>query len=327
MPGRTFAGRHRASVGPWRAASDQHIDTKGAAMSTAIDSPAASPTTAPRVVELEITGACQLQCTQCFAESGPNGTHGAMTAGDWRRVVSDAAALGAREVQLIGGEPTTHPAWAELVDHALSRGLQVEVYSNLFHIKPGWWCLLAREGVKLATSYYSDRAEEHDQITTRPGSYVRTRANIAEAVRRGIPLRVGIVSVLPGQRVTEARRELETLGVTAIRTDRTRHLGRASLPGARADTAQLCGRCGHAQAAVLPSGEVTPCVMSRWLTTGNVRERGLAAILGGEAWAEALSAIPARADGNPCDPDCKPASDGGDCSPAEQDACDPKYNE
>jgi MoaA/NifB/PqqE/SkfB family radical SAM enzyme len=242
-------------------------------------------------------------------------------------VISDAAALGVREVQLIGGEPTAHPAWAELVDHALSFGLGVEVYSNLFHIKPGWWGVLARAGVKLATSYYSDRAGEHDAITTRPGSYERTRANIAEAVRRGIPLRVGIVSVVPGQRVTEAHRELETLGVTTIRTDRTRRVGRASLPTVGADPAELCGRCGHGQAAVLPTGEVTPCVMSRWLTTGNVRERGLAAILGGEAWAEALRVIPARADGNPCDPDCKPAADGGDCSPAEQDACDPKYDE
>ncbi|QKV94329.1 radical SAM protein [Streptomyces sp. NA02950] len=296
-------------------------------MSTVDESPATSSTTAPRVVELEITGACQLQCTQCFAASGPNGTHGAMAADDWRRVIGDAAALGVREVQLIGGEPTTHPAWAELVDQALSLGLQVEIYSNLFHIKPDGWNVLARGGVKLATSYYSDRAEEHDAITTRPGSYERTRANIAEAVRRGIPLRVGIVSVLPGQRVSEARKELEALGVRLIRTDRTRRVGRASLPGAGVDAGELCGRCGLGQAAVLPSGEVTPCVMARWLTTGNVRERGLAAVLGGEAWAEALRLIPARVGGGPCDPDCKPASDGGDCSPAEQPACDPKYDE
>nr|WP_055414249.1 MULTISPECIES: radical SAM/SPASM domain-containing protein [Streptomyces] len=292
-----------------------------------MESPTDARVTPPRSLELEITGTCQLQCTQCFADSGPSGTHGAMTADDWRYVISDAAALGVREVQLIGGEPTAHPAWAGLVDHALSLGLGVEVYSNLFYVKPDWWGTLARDGVKLATSYYSDRAEEHDAITTRPGSYERTRANIAEAVRRGIPLRVGIVSVLPVQRVSEARQELEALGVTKIRTDRTRRLGRASRPGAGADAAELCGRCGHGQAAVLPSGEVTPCVMSRWLTTGNVRDHGLAAILGGKAWAEALRVIPVRADAAPCDPDCKPALDGGDCSPAEQPACDPKYEE
>ncbi|WP_435241174.1 radical SAM protein [Streptomyces cucumeris] len=290
---------------------------------TTVVQPPASPT----VVALEITGTCQLQCTQCFAESGPNGTHGVLTAADWRRVISDAAAIGARDVQLIGCEPTTHPAWAELVDHALGLGLLVEVYSNLFHIKSAWWEVLGRDGVKLATSYYSDRAEEHDAITTRPGSYERTRANISEAVRRGIPLRVGIVSVLPGQRVSEARGELEALGVRAIRTDRMRRLGRASLPADAANAAELCGRCGRGQAAVLPSGEVTPCVMARWLTTGNVRERGLAEVLGGASWAEALRLIPARADGGPCDPDCKPASDGADCAPAEQPACDPKYDE
>ncbi|MFE2025184.1 radical SAM protein [Streptomyces hygroscopicus] len=297
-------------------------------MGAVAGSSAAVGTVVPRVVELEITGACQLQCTHCFADSGPNGRHGLLTAGDWQRVISDAAGLGVREVQFIGGEPTTHPAWAELVDHALSLGLRAEVYSNLFHVKPEWWGLLAREGVKLATSYYSDRVKEHDAITTRPGSYERTRANIAEAVRRDIPLRVGIVHVLPGQRVTEARRELEALGVTKIRTDRTRRLGRASPPGAaETDIAELCGRCGRGQVAVLPTGEVTPCVMARGLPTGNVQVRGLAAILAGEAWAEAVSSIPAQTDNNPCDPDCKPASDSGDCSPAEQTACDPKYDE
>ncbi|MFI5805784.1 radical SAM protein [Streptomyces sp. NPDC051561] len=292
-----------------------------------MESPAKSPTGLLRSIELEITGACQLQCTQCFAQSGPSGTHGAMTADDWRRVISDAATLGVREVQLIGGEPTMYPAWAELVDHALSFGLQVEVYSNLFHVRPSWWRVLARDGVKLATSYYSDRAAEHEAITTRAGSYARTREHIVEAVRRGIPLRVGIVSVLPGQRVEQARAELEELGVTQIRTDRARAVGRALPPGTAPDVSELCGGCGRGQVAVLPTGQVTPCVMARWMTTGNVREQGLAAVLSGNAWAQALRSIPAHAYSDPCDPDCNPASDGGDCAPAEQTACDPKYNE
>ncbi|MFI1582296.1 radical SAM protein [Embleya sp. NPDC020630] len=296
-------------------------------MTVTVESPAVGTATPLTAIALEITGSCQLACTHCFAESGPQGTHGAMTVCDWQRVIADAAALGAREVQLIGGEPTAHPAWIELVDHALSLELEVEVYSNLFHVKSSWWGTLTRNGVKLATNYYSDCAAEHDRITTRPGSYERTRANLVEAVRRGIPLRVGIVRVLDGQRVVAARRELETLGVTRIRVDRTRRIGRATLPTGSKDPTELCGRCGHGQAAVLPSGEVTPCVMSRWLTTGNVHTGDLRTILGGAAWAEAMCVIPARAGDDPCDPDCKPASDGGDCSPAERNACDPKYDE
>ncbi|QKW50989.1 radical SAM protein [Streptomyces buecherae] len=295
-------------------------------MATVVESTSEGTVSGLRSLELEITGACQLQCTHCFAESSPQGTHGVMTADEWRRVITDAAALGVREVQLIGGEPTTHPAWIELVEHALSVGLKVEVYSNLFHVRPAWWDVLSRAGVSVATSYYSDRAEEHDAITTRSGSFERTRANIGEVVRRGIPLRVGIVSVLPGQRVDEARQDLETLGVTRIRTDRTRRLGRAAA-GANVELSELCGRCGRGQAAVLPTGDVTPCVMARALTTGNVRGQGLAAVLSSELWRRALSVIPAHAGGETCDPDCKPASDSGDCSPAETTACDPKFDE
>ncbi|MFD4996205.1 radical SAM/SPASM domain-containing protein [Streptomyces buecherae] len=294
-------------------------------MATVVESTSEGTVNGLRSLELEITGACQLQCTHCFAESSPQGTHGVMTAVEWRRVITDAAALGVREVQLIGGEPTAHPAWIELVEHALSVGLKVEVYSNLFHVRPAWWDVLSRAGVSVATSYYSDRAEEHEAITTRSGSFERTRANVAEVVRRGIPLRVGIVSVLPGQRVDEARQDLETLGVTRIRTDRTQRLGRAAAD-ATVELSELCGRCGRGQAAILPTGDVTPCVMARALTTGNVREQGLVAVLGGNAWAETVKVIPPRLGSGPCDPDCKPGLDGGDCSPAEQEACEPSYD-
>ncbi|MFE7130946.1 radical SAM/SPASM domain-containing protein [Streptomyces sp. NPDC057638] len=298
-------------------------------MSAIIVSQSTPAKSVPEVVELEITGSCQLRCVHCFAESGPWGDHGAMTASDWRRVIDESAALGVRQIQLIGGEPTLHPAWPELVEHAPSLGLHTEIYSNLFHVRPHWWQLFSRDGVTLATSYYSDRAKEHEAITARPGSYQRTRTHITEAVRRGVPLRVGIVSVLPGQRVVEAQQELEALGVTRIRLDRTRRIGRASAPqlSEEARAGELCGRCGNGQVAVLASGDVAPCVMARWLVTGNVRDGGLASVISGGTWAQALRVIPARESGDPCDPDCKPASDGSDCSPAERPACEPKYEE
>ena len=64
---------------------------------------------------LEITGRFGLQCAHCYAASGPAGTHGIMTAADWRSVISQAAVGGVSMVQLIGGEPTQHPAFADLL--------------------------------------------------------------------------------------------------------------------------------------------------------------------------------------------------------------------
>lgn len=185
-----------------------------------------------------------------------------MTLAEWRTVIADAAALEIPRIQLIGGEPTLSPHWIELTDLALSLGLKVEIYSNLFLIRPAWWRVFERAGVSLATSYYSDDPTEHERITKRHGSHRRTRANIAEALRRNIPLRVGMVDVLPGQRVKEGRAELVSMGVKQINTDRARAVGRAAKPGAMPSVNELCGRCGHGRAAVLPDGQLALCVLA-----------------------------------------------------------------
>lgn len=195
-----------------------------------------------------------------------------MTPADWRAVITDAAALGIRTVQLIGGEPTVHPYWREFTELALSLGLRVEIYSNLFHVAPVWWEVFTREGVTLGTSYYSDDPAEHDEITGREGSHARTRRHIREAVDRGARVRAGIVDVLPGQRVAEARAELQAMGVRHINTDRVRAVGRAAPPGQAPTLDEMCGRCTRGRAAVLPNGDLAGCVLSRDFPAGNVRD-------------------------------------------------------
>ncbi|MGH3783622.1 MAG: radical SAM protein [Pseudonocardiaceae bacterium] len=86
---------------------------------------------APEFLWLEITSRCQLECAMCYSDSGPAGTHGSMTSEDWMRVIDEAVHMGVRTVQFIGGEPTLHSALPELIRHALSRALAVEVFSNL----------------------------------------------------------------------------------------------------------------------------------------------------------------------------------------------------
>ncbi|HZU16261.1 MAG TPA: radical SAM protein [Candidatus Dormibacteraeota bacterium] len=268
---------------------------------------------------LEITGRCQLECVHCYAASGPGSSHGIMTEWDWCRVIDQAAALGVRMVQFIGGEPTLHPGLPALMERALTGGMTVEVYTNLVGIGRRLWRVLERPGVRLATSYHSVKAEAHEAITGRRGSHERTLRNLKEALRRGIPVRVGVVEVLPGQEMAETVAELEELGVSEIRVDRVRRVGRGA-GSAVPDLDQLCGHCGEGKLAISPEGEVWPCVFSRWLRLGNVRESSLAEVY--------LQAKPARrrlavafADrvrgsslGQPCDPDRL-------CAPTKR--CDP----
>jgi MoaA/NifB/PqqE/SkfB family radical SAM enzyme len=271
--------------------------------------------TAPGMLWLDLTRKCQLSCSHCYNFSGRGGGHGTMTREDWISVLDEAAACGMERIQLIGGEPTLHPAAVQLVGHALNLGLRVEIFSNLVAVSSSWWDLFQREGVSLATSYYSDRAEEHNAITGRP-SHAWTRANIERAVAVGVPIRVGIIDTGDAQRVDEARRELASIGVTRIGVDRVRPFGRGA-EGQAPDVAGLCGRCGTGKASIDPSGSVSPCVFSTWLSVGNVQDTPLADILNGTAMAEANASIRAAARSGPCEPDeeCSPGTPGSECNP------------
>ncbi|MFJ8143096.1 radical SAM protein [Streptomyces sp. NPDC096013] len=271
----------------------------------------------PEFLELEITGRCQLTCPSlCYAKAGPTEGHGSMTTDDWKRVISEAAEIGVKKVQFIGGEPTLRPDFEGLVHCALVLGLDVQVYSNVYRVRHEHWELFGHRKVSLATSYYSDVAEEHEQVTGRKGSHAATRANIIEAVRRGSPLQVGIVEVFDGQRVTEAREELLALGVGRVGTDRVRSVGRGETH--EPSVSDLCGNCAKGRAAVMTDGTVTPCVLGRFLGTGNARADGLAEVFGGQMWAETAARIPPRA--GACPPD-----DSGDCDPSNTEACEPAY--
>lgn len=269
---------------------------------------------------LEITGRCQLRCVHCYAESGPDGTDGVMTRRDWVRVLDQATGLGVEMVQLIGGEPTLHPGLVGLIEHALHSGLQVEVFSNLVHVSDELWEVFSRPGVSLATSYYSDDPGRHAAVTTRP-SYGRTKANIVEAVRSGIPLRAGVIDLGDGQRAEAAQAELIDLGVLSVGYDRLRQVGRG-VRDWQVGVEQLCGHCGEGVAAVSSDGAVWPYVFARWLPVGNVLEQNLAEILGSpEACrvraelAQAFAARTATQEGLPqaCQPNCSPGEH--ECNP------------
>ncbi|WP_338061024.1 SPASM domain-containing protein [Lentzea albidocapillata] len=205
------------------------------------------------------------------------------------------------------------------------------------HVRPELWEVFSRSGVQLASSYYSDDARQHERITRGQRSYERTRSNLVEAVRRSIPVRVGVIDVDEGHRVDEAVAQLRGLGIGGeVRVDRLRQVGRGVRDGGP-DLGELCGQCGDCRVAIAPDGSVWPCVFSRWLSVGNVREESLADILTGSRMTETASVLAtefARRPLNPCvpnmcDPQCGPSCSpacrpAGNCVPTG--ACAPNYD-
>jgi MoaA/NifB/PqqE/SkfB family radical SAM enzyme len=279
---------------------------------------------------LEITAKCNLLCSHCYAESGPEGElYGNMTYGDWTRVIDEAAELGCHSVQFIGGEPTMHPRLHDLVDHANHRGFElIEVFTNATRLGKEILGCFQRNGVHVATSFYSDDPVVHEHVTQGKGSWQRTVHGIESVLAAGLTLRVGVIeterNLGHGPRAIEL---LKTLGVQNARIDRERGVGRGHLvrlggEGERYD--ELCGDCWKGRLCVTPSGDVFPCVLSRATRLGDAKA-GLRGILQTAKLTDfrqkvrAMQECPSapRSPSTPmlcCGPECSPCGPGG-CGP------------
>ncbi|HTZ55232.1 MAG TPA: radical SAM protein [Candidatus Acidoferrum sp.] len=217
---------------------------------------------------IELTPRCNLRCTHCYAESGPEQPlHAIMDVDDWKRTLSEASALGCRSVQFIGGEPTLYPGLAPLIEYAREVGFTtVEVFTNGTAFTPRLKELFTRAHVDLAFSVYADSPDVHDAITQQVGSLARTLASIRWALDAGLAVRAGVVAMAANaEHVDGARRMLETMGVHTITVDRIRGIGRgADEVHPEEQLGEMCGACGRGQLCVSSDGQVSPCVFSRF---------------------------------------------------------------
>jgi MoaA/NifB/PqqE/SkfB family radical SAM enzyme len=283
-------------------------------------------------VWLEITNRCNLECSHCYAESGPKeSSTGSMTFEDWCNVMDESRALGCTGVQFIGGEPTLHPRFLDLVASARQKGFDfVEVYTNATRLSPRICAELKRNDAHVAVSFYSADESVHNRITRRKGSFQRTISGILEAKKHNISLRVGIVATEDDEHTAKTKSFVERLGVDSIRVDRQREVGRSASSRVPPQLMnQLCGACGQGRIAINSRGRVSPCVFSHFRDLGHVSE-GISGLLRGQDLrkfnTELRSGLTAS-----CSPSCGPneCGPGDDPSPSctpnscDPDMCDP----
>jgi MoaA/NifB/PqqE/SkfB family radical SAM enzyme len=245
-------------------------------------------------LQLEVTAQCNLRCTHCYAESDSHSKHrNALTLQHYKDIAAEAFSLGTRSVQLIGGEPAIWPGTSELLYFLKALGYnKIEYYSN-FTILPTKVAAALREtAADLAVTVMSHRSDVHDGITQRSGSWGATIANI----RLMSPTNYirASVNVFPDveEPVELTVQFLRSLGITDIRVDRVREVGRARASDAVLETKgtrpvpelvmQLCGACVTGSAYVAASGDVHFCGFSREISLGNVLAMPLAEILGSD---------------------------------------------
>ncbi len=80
-------------------------------------------------LQIESTDACPQQCVYCYAGSSPNQTR-ALDAGEIRSLLDEAARLGVRAIDWLGGDPLSRSDWCELMAYARSLELINNVWTS-----------------------------------------------------------------------------------------------------------------------------------------------------------------------------------------------------
>jgi sulfatase maturation enzyme AslB (radical SAM superfamily) len=287
---------------------------------------------------IELTHRCNLQCVHCYTDSHPRaGIKDFLGKNDYARILREARDLHCTKVQFIGGEPQLNRNLLQLIKIAATLGFEfIEVFSNLTWLNFDLVKLAVEQNVYFATSVYSDNPSDHDRITRVANSHVRTINNIRKLIERGVTTRVGIVDINQDEAgLLRTEEFLKNIGVSEIRVDRVRGVGRAGNNSTeRRSISELCGACWDQKLCVSPDGTAFPCIMSRNFPIGSLLDQSLAQILDSAALRCARKQIHEHfSSASACSPDCVPNFLGQppspSCAPASRCApsipCGPDY--
>jgi MoaA/NifB/PqqE/SkfB family radical SAM enzyme len=290
---------------------------------------------------LELTARCNLECVHCYADSGPTRPlHEGMQLDDWIDALDQAAAMGCKKVQFIGGEPTLYPGLPQLIEHAHKSGYEhICVYTNGTHFTDALKSVFLAHHVSLAFSIYGSKGAVHDQVTRRKGSFAKTERAVRWASAAGLPVHASIIEMsINTDDVRETQRMLHEAGVSAVHTDRLRGFGRGSHERpSQPPLKELCGRCGDGKVCIGSNGDIYPCVFARFNALGHIKNHGLAHVFYGRPLHDFRNALidahkpfqQRLIDASACSPEqpapscapeqappsCAPERDPGRCSP------------
>lgn len=88
----------------------------------------------PLYIQFYPTLQCNLSCTFCFNRGVR--TVEDISISDCARVIRDVADIGVKEIDILGGEPTLHPDFLEIVKLIRKRNLRITISSNGCNVHP-----------------------------------------------------------------------------------------------------------------------------------------------------------------------------------------------
>jgi PqqA peptide cyclase len=152
------------------------------------------PPAPPIGLLVELTHRCPLGCLYCSNPVALERPGAELDGETWKRVFSEAAALGALHVHLSGGEPTARRDIVELTRHASQSGLYTNLITSGIGVNDKLTQELAEAGLDHAQlSFQGADKETNDRLGHYKGSWERKRAFAAHVIKAGLPLTLNAV--------------------------------------------------------------------------------------------------------------------------------------
>jgi pyrroloquinoline quinone biosynthesis protein E len=191
----------------------------------------------------ELTHRCPLACPYCYNPVELEARNVELDTETWKRVFSEAAALGILQAGLSGGEPATRRDLLEIVGHCTKVGLYTNLITSGVGLTHESLHQLADAGLDhLQLSIQDAEAASADHIAGYQGAFAR-KMEVAKWVRElGMPLTIN--AVIHRANVERAGRMVEfaiALGARRIEVAHTQYyawamVNRAALMPSRAQT-------------------------------------------------------------------------------------------
>lgn len=149
---------------------------------------------APMGILAELTHRCPLACPHCSNPLTLEPRGAELDTETWKRVLSEATAMGALHVHLSGGEPTARRDIVELTRHCAEIGLYSNLITSGIGVSETLFASLVEAGLDhVQLSFQGATGETNDRLGGYDGGYLKKRVVAAMVTEAGLPLTVNAV--------------------------------------------------------------------------------------------------------------------------------------
>ncbi|MDQ6956355.1 MAG: radical SAM protein [Mariprofundaceae bacterium] len=238
---------------------------------------------------IEVTDQCNERCIHCYASSSPD-CNDFLSLDEIKHSLDFARSVGRPFVQFTGGDPLIHKELLAAVAYAAKLDFQgIEIYTNGLLLSETLLTKLAPYQPRISFSLYADTAELHDSITQLAGSWKKTLAAMKRAKHMGFDIRAGIAlmpeNIACVDRMTPFLEKEIGIDAKHVRFDPVKQTGRGQfMDGAKQiliapSHTPKTGDIRRGKLCIAANGNVYPCVFSRKVPLGNIRQKSLPNII------------------------------------------------